>query len=147
MNHGQLQISELTAILTEHFQWNKARIACFVGMLIALMVVGTVNLTQRALVFPSRALISSRYRRLQLFFSNHRLDYNEVAHFIMKLFGFTETDYNNLGQCKILAIRVSYCILTPIITLMEWSTPLPKRLQMSHDVIFKQTSKQKRGKP
>ncbi len=93
MNHGQLQINELTAIITEHFQWNKARIACFVGMLIALMAVGTVNLTQLALVFPSRALISSRYRRLQRFFSDHRLDYNEVARFIMKLFGFTETDY------------------------------------------------------
>ncbi len=93
MNHGQLQINELTAILTEHFQWNKARIACFVGMLIALMAVGTVNLTQLALVFPSRALISSRYRRIQRFFSDHWLDYNEIARFIMKLFGFIETDY------------------------------------------------------
>jgi hypothetical protein len=66
---------------------------CFVGMLIALMVAGTVNLTQLALFFPSKALVSSRYRRIQRFFSEHWIDYNEVAHFIMKLFGFTQNDF------------------------------------------------------
>ena len=93
MNNGQLQINELSTILNEHFQWNKARMDCFVGMLVALMAVGTVNLTQLALFFPSRALISSRYRRIQRFFSHHWLDYNEVAGFVMKLFSFTENDY------------------------------------------------------
>lgn len=93
MNNGTLQINELSAILTEHFQWNKARIACFVGMLIALMAVSTINLAQLAVVFPSRATIPSRYRRMQRFFSSHWVDYDEVAHFIMKLFGFIEQDY------------------------------------------------------
>jgi Transposase DDE domain len=92
MKSGQLQINELTTILNQHFQWNKARMACFVGMLIALMGVNTVNLTQLALSFPSRAQVPSRYRRMQRFFSGHRFDYNAVAHFIMKLFGFTDTD-------------------------------------------------------
>jgi hypothetical protein len=50
MNHGPLQINELTTVLTEYFQWNKARMACFVGILPAFMVVGTVNLTQLALI-------------------------------------------------------------------------------------------------
>ena len=67
---------------------------CFVGMLMALMTVGTVNLTQPAVFFPSQALISSRYRRIQRFFSRHRLGYNEVASFIMKLFSFIENDYD-----------------------------------------------------
>lgn len=53
----------------------------------------TVNLTQLALTFPSRAQIPSRYRRMQRFFSEHWLDYNDVARFIMKLFGFTDTDF------------------------------------------------------
>jgi hypothetical protein len=39
MDNGQLQINELTTILNEHFQWNKARMDCFVGMLGALMAV------------------------------------------------------------------------------------------------------------
>jgi hypothetical protein len=55
MKSGKLQINELATILNQHFQWNKARMACFVGMLVALMGVNTVNLTQLALTFPSRA--------------------------------------------------------------------------------------------
>lgn len=93
MKHSELQINELRSILNEHFNWNKARMACFVGMLISLMIVKTVNLTQLALFFPSQASIPSRYRRIQRFFSGHKMNYNEVAHFIMKLFGFTENDY------------------------------------------------------
>ncbi len=92
MKSGQLQINELTTILNQHFHWNKAKMACFVGMLIALMGVGTVNLTQLALTFPSRAQVSSRYRRMQRFFSGHWIDYNDVAQFIMRLFGFMDTD-------------------------------------------------------
>jgi hypothetical protein len=34
---------------------------CFVGMLVALMGVNTVNLTQLALTFPSQAKPSSKY--------------------------------------------------------------------------------------
>jgi Transposase DDE domain len=93
MKSGKLQINELTGILNQHFQWNKARMGCFVGMLVALMGVNTVNLTQLALTFPSRAQVPSRYRRMQRFFSGHRMDYNAVAHFIMGLFGFTDTDF------------------------------------------------------
>ncbi len=43
-------------------------------------------------VFPSRALIPSHYRRIQRFFHHHRLDYDEVARFGMKLFGFMDID-------------------------------------------------------
>ena len=93
MKHSELQINELRSILNEHFNWNKARMTCFVGMLLSLMIVKTVNLTQLALFFPSQASLSSRYRRIQRFFSGHKMNYNEVAHFIMKLFGFTENDY------------------------------------------------------
>ena len=70
MNNGTLQINELTAILTEHFQWNKARIACFVGMLIALMAVSTINLAQLAVVFPSRVKV--RMLPFNAAFSNAR---------------------------------------------------------------------------
>jgi len=37
MKSGQLQINELTTILNQHFHWNKARMACFVGMLIGFL--------------------------------------------------------------------------------------------------------------
>ena len=93
MKSSELQINELRGILNEHFHWHKARLDCFIGMLLALMAVNTVNLSHLAVSFPSRALISSRYRRLQRFFSHHWLDYNAVAVFIMKLYGFTDMDY------------------------------------------------------
>ncbi|PKM10763.1 MAG: hypothetical protein CVV13_11700 [Gammaproteobacteria bacterium HGW-Gammaproteobacteria-3] len=98
MKSGQLQINELTTILNQHFQWNKARMACFVGMLIALMGVGTVNLAELARAFPSRAQILSRYRRMQRFFSGHWIDNNDVARFVMKLFGFTTDYYLSLNR-------------------------------------------------
>jgi len=41
----------------------------------------------------SRAQIPSRYRRMQRFFSEHWIDYNAVAQFIMKLFGFIDADF------------------------------------------------------
>jgi hypothetical protein len=93
MRSGKSQINELATILNQHFQWNKARMACFVGMLVALMGVNTVNLTQLALTFPSRAQVPSRYRRMQRFFSECWIDYNDVARFIMRLFGFIDTDF------------------------------------------------------
>ena len=44
------QISELRTILNGCFQWNKARITCFVEMLLALFIVRTVNLNKIAWV-------------------------------------------------------------------------------------------------
>jgi uncharacterized PurR-regulated membrane protein YhhQ (DUF165 family) len=38
--------NELRDILNGYFGWNKARIACFVGMLIALFKVRAINLTE-----------------------------------------------------------------------------------------------------
>jgi len=93
MKHGQLQINELTDIITEHFQRNKARIACFVGMLIDLMVAGIANLTQLAQVFPWPGTDFMTLPTDTATFSDHWLDYNEVAHFIMKLSVFTEKNY------------------------------------------------------
>jgi hypothetical protein len=34
------QINELTTLLKEHFQWNKARMDCLIGMVIALFLQG-----------------------------------------------------------------------------------------------------------
>ncbi len=85
-------MNELT-LINEHFQWNKAKMTCFVGMLLAIKAASTVNLTQLALFFPSQILISSLYRRIQRFFHHHKLDYNDVAHLIMKMFGFIDADY------------------------------------------------------
>jgi hypothetical protein len=45
----------LTGILKIYLKWNKCRLDCFVGMLLALIRLKQVNLTQLALGFASEA--------------------------------------------------------------------------------------------
>ncbi len=79
-------INELKDSLNVYFGWNKARMTCFVNMLLALLATRTVNLNKLACVVFGDALQSSRYRRIQRFFSNFPLDYQQIAGFIFKLF-------------------------------------------------------------
>jgi hypothetical protein len=87
------QINELSATINQHFNWNKARMDCFIGMLLALFSTCSINLTELAIAFPSKAKIESRYRRIQRFISEYSPSFDKVAWFIMTLFGFLETDY------------------------------------------------------
>ena len=84
------KINELKRILGENLVWNKARLDCFVRMLLALFVVRTVNLSEIAVAFSSKATVNSRYKRLQRFFAKFKIDYTIVARFIFKLF-FSDT--------------------------------------------------------
>ena len=79
-------VSELRAILGEHLSWNKARLDCFVKMLLALFITRTVNMSELAVAMASKAQIDSRYKRLQRFFSQFSIDYEVVARFIFHLF-------------------------------------------------------------
>jgi hypothetical protein len=88
------QILELSKVLNQTFNWNKARMDCFVGMLIGLLKLRSINLTELATGFPGGALKESRYRRIQRFIGEHFLNFDTVAQFIMQLFGFLETDYD-----------------------------------------------------
>ena len=54
----------------------------------------TINLTKLAQAFPGKAKPDSHYRRIQRFISDrHAVGFDSVAWFVMKLFGFLETDY------------------------------------------------------
>jgi hypothetical protein len=87
------QIDELTKLLNSYFEWNKARMDCFVGMLIALIKLRCINLNELMTAFPSRAKPESRYRRIQRFLSDYTLNFDRVAWFIMRWFDFLENDY------------------------------------------------------
>jgi len=54
--------------------------------LLALLATRTVNLSKLACVVFGDAQQSSRYRRIQRFFSKFPLDYQQIAGFIFKLF-------------------------------------------------------------
>ena len=79
-------ISELRDSLNGHFGWNKARITCFVKMLLALIVSQTANMSKIAVLFSSGAKKLSRYRRIQRFFAWFIIDYDMIAAFIFRLF-------------------------------------------------------------
>ncbi|KTD11072.1 transposase [Legionella gratiana] len=84
------KISELKRILGENLTWNKARLDCLVRMLMALFAVRTVNLSELAVAFASKAEKESRYKRLQRFFASFKIDYTLIARFIFRLF-FSDT--------------------------------------------------------
>lgn len=55
-------------------------------MLLALFAVRTVNLSELAIAMASKATMSSRYRRLQRFFSEYEFNYDAIAKLIFYLF-------------------------------------------------------------
>lgn len=80
--------NKLTKILNAELKWNKRRIECFAEMLLAIMVVRTINLSMIANQIVNNAKLKNRYRRLQRFFASCKIDYDQVAKFIFKLFCF-----------------------------------------------------------
>lgn len=80
----------LSEILNEHFGWNKARMDCFVGMLVALIQMRTVNLVKLACAFEGKAKLDSRYKRIKRFFSGFTIDMAVVAAWAMDLFGLNQ---------------------------------------------------------
>ena len=83
------QLNELSAILNERFHWNKARMDCFVGMMVGVIKARSVNLTEIALMFSDRAKQESNYRRIQRFLHDFDLDFDQLA-----WFGFLNTPMN-----------------------------------------------------
>lgn len=80
------QSSELEKSLNRFFGWNKARMNCFVSLLLGLIAVRTVNLQEIALTFADNTQVTSRYRRLQRFFALFTIDLTHLARWIFGLF-------------------------------------------------------------
>lgn len=79
-------LSELMGSLKGSFRWNKARLFCLAGMLLALISVRTVNLREIAVAFASDALLDSRYKRLKRFFAYFKMDFTAIARWIYRLY-------------------------------------------------------------
>lgn len=87
--HGGLPMqlsNELSRRINESLGWDKRRIACFIKMLLAIMMVQSINLKKIACAMTGKAHRDSSYRRLQRFFSGFRLNYNHIAQLIVNLF-------------------------------------------------------------
>lgn len=80
------KISELRAILSPILNWNKARLDCFIRLLLALFAVRTVNLRELAVGFISDVQVDSRYQRIKRFFSQYVMDTDMIAKWLYQLF-------------------------------------------------------------
>ena len=78
--------SELAESLKISFQWNKSRLNCFAGILLALIAVRTVNFREIAVAFLSDAHVDSRYRRIRRFFASFKIDFVVIARWIFRLY-------------------------------------------------------------
>ncbi len=80
------QISELRSILSLFFDWHKCRLDCLGQIIRALFVVRTINLTQIATAFKSKAKEESSYRRVRRFFADFTIDMSLIVPLIFRLF-------------------------------------------------------------
>jgi hypothetical protein len=84
----------LRDILNGYFDWNKARMACFVGMLMVLFKVRTINLIELACGFTSNATIDSSYKRIKRFFKHFTIDFPLVASWVVQFFDLSNKPLN-----------------------------------------------------
>ena len=68
-------INELRDSLNGSFVWNKARMTCFIKMMLSLISTRTVNLNKIACSMLSSAEQASRYRQIQRFFAEFLIDF------------------------------------------------------------------------
>lgn len=111
-------LSELVKSLNAYFKWNKARLFCLSGVLLAMITVRTVNLQEIAVAFCSNAQVDSRYKRLNRFFSHFKIDFTSIARWIFALF-FAQMDkiyltvdrtnwYWGKSKINVLTLSVAY---------------------------------------
>lgn len=84
------QVTQLRQVLQPHLKWHGARLAFVALFLIALFRVKTVDLSELASAFCGKARIDSHYKRVQRFLSEFDLDYDAVAHLVVRLMGIPE---------------------------------------------------------
>lgn len=81
--------SELVKSLSNYLNWNKARLNCFVQMIVAVINVRTVNLTEWATTFVGDAKHDSAYVRIRRFFRQYQIDFDVIANLMFNWFGFS----------------------------------------------------------
>lgn len=79
------QITRIQRELQPHLPWDGARLRFLALFLVALFRVRTVNLSELAIGFMGRAQSASHDKRLQGFFREFELDYDDIARLVVSL--------------------------------------------------------------
>jgi len=66
----------------------EVQLACFVGLLLAVLLLKQNNLTQLVLGFTGAAMTESKYRRFHRFFKEVYFYYDAIVRLIMEMFDF-----------------------------------------------------------
>ncbi|WP_131777776.1 hypothetical protein [Legionella fairfieldensis] len=82
-------------------------------MLTALFVVRTVNLSEIAVAFSSKAEKNSRYKRLQRFFAQFKIDYTLIARLIPFYIRIKEGSLTQLIKKKLFTAKKIFNDLKP----------------------------------
>lgn len=75
--------NKLNLTLQSHFEWKNSYLKLLISFIPALIVSATVNLSRVSALMNLEIKRESRYRRLQNFFKNFKMDMEEYARFIM----------------------------------------------------------------
>jgi hypothetical protein len=86
-------IKGLSFILREKLSLNKCRVDCLTGMIMALMVVRTINLQILSKAIKSGTLAESCVRRLQRFFVEAKIDFDQLAKVLVGLILPSTSDF------------------------------------------------------
>ncbi|WP_346293067.1 IS4 family transposase [Sphaerothrix gracilis] len=84
------QVTLLRDTLRSHLNWHGARLTFLAMFLIALLQVRTVNFSDLAVAFCSRAQSESSYKRLQRFFRDYELDESALIQMVVSLLKIPE---------------------------------------------------------
>ena len=84
------QVTLLRDTLRGHLNWHRARLRFLATFLIALGQVKTVNFSDLAVAFCSRAQSESSYKRLQRFCRNYDLDEDALIRMVVTLLKIPE---------------------------------------------------------
>ena len=76
--------TEFFGILSLYFTGNKARVVCMTNLLVGLLRAASTNLSKVARHMPGGIKFASKYRRVQRFFAQVSLDWDQLAAFIVK---------------------------------------------------------------
>ena len=78
----------------EQLGWHKARTDMLAKLVIALIRVTTVNLVKLSTSIDGKSTLDSKYRRVQRFFSNFDMDFEQIAKFLVSLFPINDSPWS-----------------------------------------------------
>lgn len=105
--------TELYQILSLYFSGNKARVVCMTNILIGLLRAASTNLNKATRHMPGGTKFVSKYRRVQRFFAQVNLNWDQLAAFIVQQISINDkyTLILDRTNWKIGTVNINFLVL------------------------------------